>query len=74
MVTSGGASSAVFADLLAQDDTPTFPNSNTNDAESARSRAATWEYRGDSGMMRSVDSAREDPAAEVGRAPGQKGL
>src|ERR1044072_478524 len=35
---------------------------NSNDAESARSRTATWADRGDSGMIRGQDT-RDDPAS-----------
>jgi len=41
---------------------------NSNDAESARSRRATWAYQGNSEMIRTL--TRDDSAGEAGRAPG----
>jgi len=45
---------------------------NSNDAESARSRRATWAYQGNSEMIRTL--TRDDSAGEAGRAPGTDSL
>src|ERR1044072_5386718 len=51
---------------------PTFRDgqtANSTDADSGRSRRATWAYQGNSEMIRTLTPART-PATEAGHAPG----